>query len=57
MHTRKVTIKNGITTIVAHHDIGGDRLKWNGFKWVLDVPYTYTVNEMMKAVLKTKKED
>lgn len=54
MHTREVKIKNGIPTIVAHHKVDGDNLYWNGTKWVLDLPLTYTVNEMMKAILKNK---
>lgn len=54
MHIREVKIKNGVPTIVAHHKAGGDMLRWNGEKWVMDLPLTFTVNEIMKAVLKKR---
>ena len=56
MHTRTVKIKNGIPTIVAHHEAGGDRLYWNGHKWVIDVPYTFSVNQMLRSVIKTEEK-
>jgi len=57
MHTREVKIKNGVPTIIARHTTPTASLLWNGHKWVVDYPSVHSINEMMKAVLKHKKED